>query len=184
MAKSTKKIALLGNPNSGKTALFNILTGLNQKVSNYPGVTVEQTFGMAKFETTMVQVHDLPGTYSLVPESQDEVIVSQEIIKWVQGESAPDCIVSIVDSTNLERNLYLTSQLTDLGIPIVIALNMTDLAREKQLEVDGSKIKKSLGVSSVVPISARLNEGIDLLKKNIVNACRETQPNATFFPIP
>ena len=184
MAKSTKKIALLGNPNSGKTALFNILTGLNQKVSNYPGVTVEQTFGMAKFETTMVQVHDLPGTYSLVPESQDEVIVSQEIIKWVQGESAPDCIVSIVDSTNLERNLYLTSQLTDLGIPIVIALNMTDLAREKQLEVDGSKIKKSLGVSSVVPISARLNEGIDLLKKNIVNACRETQPNASFFPIP
>jgi len=181
MAKSTKKIALLGNPNSGKTALFNILTGLNQKVSNYPGVTVEQTFGMAKFETTMVQVHDLPGTYSLVPESQDEVIVSQEIIKWVQGESAPDCIVSIVDSTNLERNLYLTSQLTDLGIPIVIALNMTDLAREKQLEVDGSKIKKSLGVSSVVPISARLNEGIDLLKKNIVNACRETQPNASFF---
>ena len=111
MAKSTKKIALLGNPNSGKTALFNILTGLNQKVSNYPGVTVEQTFGMAKFETTMVQVHDLPGTYSLVPESQDEVIVSQEIIKWVQEESAPDCIVSIVDSTNLERNLYLTSQL-------------------------------------------------------------------------
>ena len=184
MSKAKHSIALLGNPNSGKTALFNILTGLNQKVSNYPGVTVEQTIGMAQIENSPVAIIDLPGTYSLVPESHDEAIVAEEFGKWAKGENTPDCIISVVDSTNVMRNLYLTTQLMDLGIPVVIALNMIDLAREKSLEINCEKLKNDLGVFSVIPVSARLKEGVNDLKKSISQAIRrksETPPN---FPIP
>ena len=184
MSEAKHSIALLGNPNSGKTALFNILTGLNQKVSNYPGVTVEQTIGMAQIENFPVAIIDLPGTYSLVPESHDEAIVAGEFGKWAKGENTPDCIISVVDSTNVMRNLYLTTQLMDLGIPVVIALNMIDLAREKSLEINCEKLKNDLGVFSVIPVSARLKEGVNDLKKSISQAIRrknETPPN---FPIP
>ena len=184
MSEAKHSIALLGNPNSGKTALFNILTGLNQKVSNYPGVTVEQTIGMAQIENSPVAIIDLPGTYSLVPESHDEAIVAGEFGKWAKGENTPDCIISVVDSTNVMRNLYLTTQLMDLGIPVVIALNMIDLAREKSLEINCEKLKNDLGVFSVIPVSARLKEGVNDLKKSISQAIRrksETPPN---FPIP
>jgi len=184
MSEAKHSIALLGNPNSGKTALFNILTGLNQKVSNYPGVTVEQTIGMAQIENSPVAIIDLPGTYSLVPESHDEAIVAEEFGKWAKGENTPDCIISVVDSTNVMRNLYLTTQLMDLGIPVVVALNMIDLAREKSLEINCEKLKNDLGVFSVIPVSARLKEGVNDLKKSISQAVRrksETPPN---FPIP
>ena len=184
MSEAKHSIALLGNPNSGKTALFNILTGLNQKVSNYPGVTVEQTIGMAQIENSPVAIIDLPGTYSLVPESHDEAIVAEEFGKWAKGENTPDCIISVVDSTNVMRNLYLTTQLMDLGIPVVVALNMIDLAREKSLEINCEKLKDDLGVFSVIPVSARLKEGVNDLKKSISQAIRrksETPPN---FPIP
>ena len=184
MSEVKHSIALLGNPNSGKTALFNLLTGLNQKVSNYPGVTVEQTTGIAKINNTPVTIIDLPGTYSLVPESHDEDIVATEFVKWAKGENTPDCIISVVDATNLMRNLYLTTQLMDLGIPVVIALNMIDLAREKSLEINCEKLKNDLGVFSVIPVSARLKEGVNDLKKSISQAIRrksETPPN---FPIP
>ena len=184
MSEAKHSIALLGNPNSGKTALFNILTGLNQKVSNYPGVTVEQTIGMAQIENFPVAIIDLPGTYSLVPESHDEAIVAEEFGKWAKGENTPDCIISVVDSTNVMRNLYLTTQLMDLGIPVVVALNMIDLAREKSLEINCEKLKDDLGVFSVIPVSARLKEGVNDLKKSISQAIRrksETPPN---FPIP
>ena len=117
-------IALIGNPNSGKTALFNALTGLNHKVSNYPGVTVERKTGSCTIGDDTVEIIDLPGTYSLVPESQDEVIVAMEVESWMESDHAPACIISVVDATNLERNLYLTSQLLDLGIPVIVALNM------------------------------------------------------------
>ncbi len=177
-------IALLGNPNSGKTALFNILTGLNQKVSNYPGVTVEQILGTAKFGENSFKILDLPGTYSLTPESHDEAIVSQEFAKWAKGDDIPNCIISVVDSTNLERNLYLTTQLIDLGIPIIIALNMIDLSREKSLEIDCNQLKESLNVSAVVPISARLKEGIELLKNEIINACVREKSTSKSFKIP
>ena len=184
MSEAKHSIALLGNPNSGKTALFNILTGLNQKVSNYPGVTVEQTIGMAQIENSPVAIIDLPGTYSLVPESHDEAIVAGEFGKWAKGENTPDCIISVVDSTNVMRNLYLTTQLMDLGIPVVVALNMIDLAREKSIEINCEKLKDDLGVFSVIPVSARLKEGVNDLKKSISQAIRrksETPPN---FPIP
>ena len=104
-----KSVAIIGNPNSGKTAIFNVLTGLNQKVSNYPGVTVEQVTGKANLGIEQVEILDLPGTYSLVPESHDEQIVSQEFANWALGINRPGCIISVVDAINLKRNLYLTS---------------------------------------------------------------------------
>ena len=184
MSEAKHSIALLGNPNSGKTALFNILTGLNQKVSNYPGVTVEQTIGMAQIENSPVAIIDLPGTYSLVPESHDEAIVAEEFGKWAKGENTPDCIISVVDSTNVMRNLYLTTQLMDLGIPVVIALNMIDLAREKSLEINCEKLKEDLGVFSVIPVSARLKEGMNDLKRSISQAIRRKSETPPIFPIP
>ena len=152
MSEVKRSIALLGNPNSGKTALFNLLTGLNQKVSNYPGVTVEQTTGIAQINNTPVTIIDLPGTYSLVPESHDEAIVATEFMKWAKGENTPDCIISVVDATNLMRNLYLTTQLLDLGKPVIVALNMIDLARKKSIMIDCEKLKNDLGVFSVIPV--------------------------------
>ena len=184
MSEAKHSIALLGNPNSGKTALFNILTGLNQKVSNYPGVTVEQTIGMAQIENSPVAIIDLPGTYSLVPESHDEAIVAEEFGKWAKGENTPDCIISVVDSTNVMRNLYLTTQLLDLGIPVVVALNMIDLAREKSIEINCEKLKEDLGVFSVIPVSARLKEGMNDLKRSISQAIRRKSETPPIFPIP
>ena len=184
MSEAKHSIALLGNPNSGKTALFNILTGLNQKVSNYPGVTVEQTIGMAQIENSPVAIIDLPGTYSLVPESHDEAIVAEEFGKWAKGENTPDCIISVVDSTNVMRNLYLTTQLLDLGIPVVVALNMIDLAREKSIEINCEKLKEDLGVFSVIPVSARSKEGMNDLKRSISQAIRRKSETPPIFPIP
>jgi ferrous iron transport protein B len=184
MSEVKHSIALLGNPNSGKTALFNLLTGLNQKVSNYPGVTVEQTTGIAKINNIPVTIIDLPGTYSLVPESHDEAIVATEFMKWAKGENTPDCILSVVDATNLMRNLYLTTQLLDLGKPVIVALNMIDLARKKSIMIDSEKLKNDLGVFSVIPVSARLNEGIDDLKRSITQVMDYNDETPIVFPIP
>ena len=184
MNNKLPSIVLIGNPNSGKTALFNRLTGLNQKVSNYPGVTVEQKIGIAPIGHKKMQVIDLPGTYSLVPESHDEAIVADKFAQWAQGEDIPNCIISVVDSTNLERNLYLTSQLIDLGIPIVIALNMMDLSREKSIDIDCDQLKLSLGVQAVIPVSARFNEGIDTLKNEIESACGISEIEQRLFTVP
>ncbi len=181
MSEVKHSIALLGNPNSGKTALFNLLTGLNQKVSNYPGVTVEQTTGITKINNTPVTIIDLPGTYSLVPESHDEAIVATEFVKWAKGENTPDCIISVVDATNLMRNLYLTTQLLDLGKPVIVALNMIDLARKKSIMIDCEKLKNDLGVFSVIPVSARLNEGIDDLKRTITQVMNYNDETPTVF---
>ena len=184
MSEVKHSIALLGNPNSGKTALFNLLTGLNQKVSNYPGVTVEQTTGITQINNTPVTIIDLPGTYSLVPESHDEAIVATEFVKWAKGENTPDCIISVVDATNLMRNLYLTTQLLDLGKPVIVVLNMIDLARKKSIMIDCEKLKNDLGVFSVIPVSARLNEGIDDLKRTITQVINFKDETHTVFPIP
>ncbi len=184
MPDSKHSIALVGNPNSGKTALFNILTGLNQKVTNYPGVTVERNTGGARLENSHVEVLDLPGTYSLVPESLDEAIVTEEFMNWAKDENKPDCIVSVVDATNLKRNLYLTTQFQDLGIPVVVALNMMDLAREKSIHIDCEKLKENLGVFSVIPVSARLGEGMEILKRSISKAFESKEVVPYQFPIP
>ena len=135
MTYTSDWVALTGNPNSGKTALFNALTGLNHKVSNYPGITVERKMGKGQIGNFSINILDLPGTYSLIPESKDEEVVSKEIKNWMIGDQQPSVIISVVDATNLSRNLYLSSQLLDLDIPVIIALNMMDLVKSKNIEI-------------------------------------------------
>ena len=169
MINESPYVALLGNPNSGKTAIFNRLTGLNLKVSNYPGITVEKRIGVAHLSSEKsMNIMDLPGTYSLLPESMDEQIVTQQIFNWMSGDNCPHAIVSVVDSTNLSRNLFLTSQLLDLGIPIIIALNMMDRPQLQEKNIDVNRLKKIFGVEAVIPMSARENWGFSELKKSII----------------
>ena len=148
------KIALAGNPNCGKTSLFNVLTGSNQYVGNWPGVTVEKKEGGLKgYEDVIIQ--DLPGIYSLSPYSPEEVVTRTYLVN-----QHPDAILNIIDGTNIERNLYLTTQLLDLGYPVVIAVNMMDLVRKNGDNIDIEKLSKAMGCP-VVEISALKNEGID-----------------------
>ena len=146
-------IALAGNPNSGKTTLFNALTGSNQYVGNWPGVTVEKKEGTLKKQPD-VTVTDLPGIYSLSPYTPEEVVARNYLV----GER-PDVILNIVDGTNLERNLYLTTQLTELGIPVVVAVNMMDVVRRNGDRIDFSELSKALGCK-VIEISALKGEGV------------------------
>ena len=151
------RIALAGNPNCGKTTLFNALTGSNQYVGNWPGVTVEKKEGSARLGDKALTVVDLPGIYSLSPYSMEEIVARDFII----GES-PDCVIDIVDATNLERNLYLTAQLLELERPMVVALNFMDEVAKRGDRIDVERLSKELGIP-VVPITARTGEGLDLL---------------------
>jgi ferrous iron transport protein B len=167
-------LALIGNPNSGKTAIFNLLTGLHQKVSNYPGVTVEQKRGNAKLDNDLsIDLIDLPGTYSLTPESLDERIVAEQVLKWIHGGDRPAAIISVVDASNLSRNCYLTSQLLDLDIPVIIALNMMDLVKKNNHTINVKTLQEQLGVSAVIPMSALEKKGIQQLKNAISNAVKK-----------
>lgn len=147
------KIALAGNPNSGKTTLFNALTGSNQFVGNWPGVTVEKKEGKLK-DNKEVTITDLPGIYSLSPYTLEEVTARNYLIT-----ERPDAILNIVDGTNLERNLYLSTQLMELGIPVVLAVNMMDMVRKSGDQIDIKVLGEKLGCK-VVPISALKGEGI------------------------
>ena len=135
----TIKIALAGNPNCGKTTLFNALTGSNQYVGNWPGVTVEKKEGKLKGYPDVV-IQDLPGIYSLSPYTLEEVVSREYLVK-----EKPDAIIDIIDGTNIERNLYLTTQLIELGIPVVIAVNMMDLVRKNGDKIDLEKLGEELG---------------------------------------
>jgi len=158
------KIALVGNPNSGKSSLFNILTGLNQKTGNFPGVTVEKHVGFSKMpDKTTSQLIDLPGIYSLYPRSLDEQIVS-EILLHHKSPECPDVVVVIVDATNLKRSLLLVTQIIDLGLPTVLALNMMDLVAKAGISYNLIALSEKLGIP-VVPINARTGMGVDQLKK-------------------
>lgn len=163
------RIALVGNPNTGKSTLFNALTGLNQKIGNFPGVTVDKKIGYSKLPNgTSVEIIDLPGCYSLYPKSQDEAVVL-DVLADPNNASHPALILFVADATNLKRNLLLYSQVADLGIPIVLALNMIDDARKKQIVVDIDGLSQALG-TLVVPISARKGENMDALRQAILNA--------------
>ena len=162
------KIALVGNPNTGKSTLFNLLTGLNQKIGNFPGITVDKKLGYCKLpDHKLAEIIDLPGTYSLYPKSKDESIVFQ-VLADKKNSSHPDIIVLVVDATNLRRNLLLYTQVADLGLPIVLALNMTDMARKEGIDVNIDKLSERLGIQ-VVAISARNNSGLSGLKQAITN---------------
>ena len=155
-------IALAGNPNSGKTTLFNSLTGSRHSVGNWPGVTVERKEGKVRYKEAEITGVDLPGTYSLSPYSMEEIVARNYIV-----EGNPDVVVNIVDASNLERNLYLTTQVIELGKPMVIALNMMDVAEKRGIKVDTNKLSKELGVP-VVAIVATKNEGIKELLDTVV----------------
>jgi len=162
------KIALVGNPNTGKSTLFNLLTGLNQKIGNFPGITVDKKVGYCKLPSGQeAEVTDLPGTYSLYPKSKDESIVFQ-VLADKNNPSHPDMVVVVADATNLRRNLLLYSQVADLNIPVLLALNMTDMARKEGINIDIDKLSARFGVQ-VVAISARSNIGLTELREAISN---------------
>jgi ferrous iron transport protein B len=164
--KAEIRVALVGNPNTGKSTLFNLLTGLNQKVGNFPGVTVDKKTGYCNLpDGRRAEIIDLPGTYSLYPKSRDESIVFS-VLADKANQQAPDLVVVILDASNLKRNLLLYTQVADLKIPVVVALNMMDVAKKDGISINVNSLATKLGVP-VVPISARRNEGIDELKKNI-----------------
>lgn len=164
--KADIRVALVGNPNTGKSTLFNTLTGLNQKIGNFPGVTVDKKTGYCQLpDGRTAQIVDLPGTYSLYPKSQDESIVFS-ILADKANPLRPDLVVVILDATNLKRNLLLYTQVADLKIPVIIALNMMDLAKKAGTVIDIDLFSKKLGVP-VVPMSARKLDGIDKLKAAI-----------------
>lgn len=157
----TVTVAVAGNPNSGKSTLINAIAGTNLQVGNWPGVTVEKKTATLKLDDLQINLVDLPGTYSLSPYTQEEVIARDFLVK-----EKPDIIIDVVDSTNLERNLYLTVQLLELGIPVVMALNMYDEAKKKGFEFDLEKLEQLLGIK-VVPTVATKKEGIKELLKTI-----------------
>ncbi len=166
IASATRRVALAGNPNVGKTTIFNALTGMRQKVGNYPGVTVERKTGNMTARG-IVEVIDLPGAYSLDPKSQDEAVVSDVLSGRIEGEEIPDLVVCIVDAGNLERNLYLVTQIIDLGIPVLLVLNMLDMADERGLEIDTVQLMEELGIP-VIPMTANRNKGFRELRAAIM----------------
>ena len=157
-------IAIAGNPNSGKTTLFNRLTGSRQQVGNWPGVTVERIEGTYEYQDRKVKVTDLPGIYSLSAYSIDEKIARQHIL-----EARPDVVVNIVDATNLERNLYLTTQLLEMKVPIIVALNMMDLANKSRIRIEVEHLARHLDCP-VIPLCAAKGTGMDALKDAILQA--------------
>lgn len=159
------KIALAGNPNCGKTTLFNNLTGSNQYVGNWPGVTVEKKEGKLKGEKDVI-IQDLPGIYSLSPYTLEEVVSRTYLVK-----EKPDAILNIIDGTNIERNLYLTTQLIELGIPVVMAVNMIDLVRKNGDKIDLKKLSAELGCQAV-EISALKGEGTEAAARAAMAAAK------------
>jgi ferrous iron transport protein B len=170
-------IGVVGNPNCGKTTLFNALTGAKQHVGNWPGVTVERKTGHYRFSGTAFQVVDLPGTYSL-DVTEGEVSLDEKIARKYVASSEADLIVNIVDASNLERNLYLTVQLVEMRVPLVVALNMMDVAKERNTEIDVGGLARRLGCP-VVPVVASEGEGVAALRRAILQAVKDRPvPNA------
>ncbi|MBQ2428120.1 MAG: 50S ribosome-binding GTPase, partial [Ruminococcus sp.] len=169
------KIALAGNPNCGKTTLFNALTGSNQFVGNWPGVTVEKKEGKLKKHPDVI-LTDLPGIYSLSPYTLEEVVARNYLVN-----ERPDAILNIVDGTNIERNLYLTTQMTELGIPVVVAINMMDVVRKNGDKIDIAELSKALGCR-VVEISALKGTGINEAAEEAIEAAKndKTVPQHAF----
>ncbi len=166
---------MVGNPNSGKSSLFNALTGLNQKVGNFPGVTVDKKTGTSVLDEDITStVIDLPGTYSLYPRRDDEW-VAYKVLMHADRHINADIYLLIADASNLKRNLLFCSQVIDLKYPVVVALTMMDLARKKGIEIDVAGLSTELGVP-VIPVNPRKNKGIGELKKTLAQTAKHHQP--------
>ncbi len=160
----TLRLALAGNPNAGKSTIFNALTGSHQHVGNWPGKTVEQKSGHFQYQDYTIEIVDLPGAYSLAAYSPEEVIARDYLIN-----ECPDAVITVLDASNLERNLYLAVQVLELGIPTVIALNMTDVAEARGLKIDDVVLSQTLQ-TPIIRTVAREKKGIDDLVQSVVTA--------------
>ncbi len=167
------RFALAGNPNSGKTTLFNSLTGSTAHVGNWPGVTVDKKEGVYKKCAEPIAIVDLPGIYSLSPYTQEEVIARNYIL-----DEKPDCVINIIDATNLERNLYLTTQILEIDVPVILALNMMDAVEKRGDKIDASELEKRLGIP-VVKISALKSTGLDKLMERAYETCKKPRVGKT-----
>ncbi len=165
----TLTVAVAGNPNTGKSTLFNGLTGAGQQVGNYPGITVQRKTGRCRFGEREATVVDLPGTYSLAAASPDEEVVLDALTGHIEGTPKPDVVICVVDATNLRRNLFLVSQIAEVGVPLVVALNMTDEAEAMGIRIDARRLSERLGVPCVATVAAR-GLGLDELKAAVATA--------------
>ena len=177
------RVAVIGNPNTGKTTLFNALTGLSQHTGNYPGVTVESALGEFHESGDRFLAVDLPGTYSLAARAPDEMVAVSVLLGRGKGVAALDVIVCVVDATNLDRNLYLLTQVIDIGRPLVVALTMTDLADKHEIKIDIAALEQRLGVS-VVPVQAAKRLGLPALRRAIRQAARGATAPPRPVPLP
>ena len=165
--KNNFQYSILGNPNSGKTAVFNLLTGLNQKVSNYPGITVEKKESIISINKKNITLTDYPGSYSVKSQSIDESVVREAFLSWINNnKSRPDGIIYVADITNLRRNLYFFSQLLPLDLPIILLLNMSDIVEPSKI-VDIKTLKDEFNIFDIIPFSASKKKGLNLLKNSI-----------------
>jgi ferrous iron transport protein B len=169
-------IGFVGNPNSGKTTLFNAYTGARLKVANWPGVTVEKKEGAFKYHNHIYKLVDLPGIYSLTSYSIEEKVSRQYILS-----DDVDVIVDVADASNLERNLYLTLQLIEMGKPVVLALNMMDIVEERGMEIDLHRLPEMLGIP-VIPVCARKKTGLNILM-HAVSHHREVEPKSDYVVV-
>ena len=165
-------IAVIGNPNTGKSTLFNLLTGLKQKTANYPGVTVERHTGSIRLDGRQVCLVDLPGTYSLAAQSPDEIVAIDVLLGHVEDLAPPQAILVVMDATNLRRNLFLATQLAELGLPLVLALNMLDVAAENGVQIDAARLAEWLD-ATVVPVVAASGKGLPELRAALAAAVRK-----------
>jgi ferrous iron transport protein B len=169
-------IAVVGNPNAGKSSVFNRLTGLRQSTANYPGVTVERRVGRGVFGGTSLDLIDLPGTYSLSPTSTDEQIAVDVLFGRVQGTARPEAILAVIDSTRLYQGLYLLQQLVELGRPMIVALTMADAAEREGLKIDFARLQECLGGVAVFPVVATTGRGFGALKEGLAGLLRAEPP--------
>jgi ferrous iron transport protein B len=182
VSETSLTIALIGNPNTGKSTLFNALAGVRQRVGNYPGVTVEKKVGQLTHDGRRYDLLDLPGTYSLAPRSPDEMVAVDVLLGRRGDTHPPDVVLSIVDASNLERNLYLVSQVLEIGVPTVVALNMADIAHDRGIVIDVPKLADRLGVP-VVEVQAHRRRGLTQLKK-VLGAAAGRVVNVPTSPFP
>jgi ferrous iron transport protein B len=175
-------IAVVGNPNTGKSTLFNVLTGLRQKTANYPGVTVERHTGTLKLAGGEATLIDVPGAYSLTAHSPDELVSTDVLLGKIPGEPAPDAVLIVVDATNLRRNLFMATQVMELGLPVVVALNMVDLAHNRGIDINAGLLAEKLE-TPVIAVAATHKQGIAELKQALQQAVSQSKSEPrTFLP--
>ncbi|MDH5345717.1 MAG: 50S ribosome-binding GTPase, partial [Gammaproteobacteria bacterium] len=179
--RTSASIAVVGNPNSGKSTLFNRLTGMRQKTGNYPGVTVEKHVGVAKAGDRQIELIDLPGMFALSTHSLEERIAADVVLGRMAGMPKPDGVLAVVDATHLYQGLYLVQQMLELGLPVMVALTMTDAAEAGGIRIDADALKERLGGVTICPVVATTGQGIDGLLGALASLADAPPPVAPEF---